>query len=40
MTEKTFLYQSNGNKIDKGSISVQAHPFLVKYWGKTRSNTG
>lgn len=36
MTEKTFLYQSNGNKIDKGSISVQSpsNIALVKYWGK------
>ena len=36
MIEKTFLYQSNGNKIQKGSISVQSpsNIALVKYWGK------
>ena len=36
MTEKTFLYQSNGNKIQNGSISVQSpsNIALVKYWGK------
>ena len=36
MIEKTFLYQSNGNKIKKGSISVQSpsNIALVKYWGK------
>ena len=37
MIEKTFLHQSNGNKIQKGSISVQSpsNIALVKYWGKT-----
>ena len=36
MVEKTFLHQSNGNKIQKGSISVQSpsNIALVKYWGK------
>lgn len=36
MIEKTFLYQSNGNKIQNGSISVQSpsNIALVKYWGK------
>ena len=36
MIEKTFLHQSNGNKIQKGSISVQSpsNIALVKYWGK------
>ena len=36
MIEKKFLYQSNGNKIKKGSISVQSpsNIALVKYWGK------
>ena len=36
MIEKTFLYQSNGNKIKKGSITVQSpsNIALVKYWGK------
>ena len=29
MIEKTFLHQSNGNKIQKGSISV----ILNKVWG-------
>ena len=36
MTGNTFLYQSNGKKIEKGSISVQSpsNIALVKYWGK------